>query len=493
MLLLGIDIGTSSVKLSVVDAETKAIIASSSYPSTEAPIVALQTGWAEQDPEDWWQYVQEALQQLRKEQGVDTLQVAAIGIAYQMHGLVIVDKEQNSLRKSIIWCDSRAVPYGNHAYAALGEAYCQERLLNSPGNFTASKLAWVKENEPQVFESTDQMMLPGDYIAMKLTGNITTTPSALSEAILWDHQQDGPATEVMDHFGFSTTVLPPVQPPFSVHGRVAAAVAELLHLKEGLPVSYKAGDQINNAFALGVNTPGQVAANGGTSGVIYAVTDQLAADPLSRVNSFVHVNHQGQSKRLGVLLCINGTGIMNSWVKKTVGKGLSYSELNEKAAAIPAGSEGLIVLPFGNGAERMLQNRCPGAGILNLDLNKHTEAHIYRAVLEGVAFAFRYGLDILRSNGIQPTVVRAGHANLFLSPVFRECFVGSTGLSVELYPLDGSVGAAIGAGVGAGIYTSMEKAFDHLQPMETVSPGDTALYEEGYQKWKKALEAMLEQ
>ncbi len=492
MLLLGIDVGTSSIKVSVVNAADTKLIASSQFPETEATIISQHPGWAEQEPESWWQYTCQAIQKLNASGSFDPRRIAAIGIAYQMHGLVIVDKNKKVLRPSIIWCDSRAVETGNAAFEAIGPAWCREHLLNSPGNFTASKLAWVKAHEPAIFEKADKLMLPGDYIAMRLTAEITTSPAALSEGVLWNFQSDAVARPVMDHYGFPGMVIPPVQPVFSVHGTVTPETAATLGLQPGIPVSYKAGDQPNNALSLNVMNPGEIAATAGTSGVIYAVSDRLTGDPQSRVNSFAHVNHTAAQKSIGVLLCINGTGIMNRWMKDIAGSHLSYTQMNEQAANIPLGSNGLTVLPFGNGAERMLGNKLMGAQISNLQLTTHQPSHLFRAAQEGVACAFRYGLNILKENGIRPSVIRAGKANMFLSPLFTDLFVNFTGVPVELYENDGAVGAAIGAGIGAGIYTSPREAFQNYKPVALAEPNNNQkAYASIYERWKGILEKAL--
>ena len=491
MLLLGIDIGTSFIKVSAVDAPTQQCIASAQYPETETAITSLHSGWAEQSPESWWQHTIQAIKNLIATKKFNPSEIKAIGIAYQMHGLVLVDKNQNVLRDAIIWCDSRAVEIGDDAFEKIGSEKCLFSLLNSPGNFTASKLAWVKKNEPEVYKKIDKMMLPGDFIAMKLTGEITTTSSALSEGILWDFSKDEISKEVMQHYGFDEAIIPIMQKLFSSHGNIRDDVAEELSLTKGIPVSYKAGDQLNNALSLNVLKPGEVAATAGTSGVIYAVTDELFHDQFSRVNAFAHVNHSTEDKRLGVLLCINGTGIMNSWIKKLSGEDLSYKEMDEQASKIKQGSEGLFVLPFGNGSERMLQNKMIGAHIDNIDLNKHSKAHIFRAVQEGIAFAFRYGLDIMRENGLHPTIIRAGKSNLFLSDVFIQSFVNATGVAVELYANDGSVGAALGAGIGAGIYKTFDEAFSQFKPLKKIEPTNTESYDALYLTWKKLLENYL--
>ena len=487
MLLLGIDIGTSFIKVSVVDAATQKSIATAQYPDTENEITSLQSGWAEQSPEMWWEQTVMAIRNLNNSNKFDSKDIAAIGISYQMHGLVVVDKNQKVLRDSIIWCDSRAVEIGENAYKAIGTESCSSCLLNSPGNFTASKLGWVKNNEPETYRQIDKIMLPGDFIAMKLTGQINTTSSALSEGILYDFKENEISSDVMNYFGFNGSLIPEVQPLFSSHGKILPEIANQLSLKENIPVTYKAGDQLNNALSLNVLKPGEVAATAGTSGVIYAVTDQLFSDKYSRVNAFAHVNHTVTDRRLGVLLCINGTGIMNSWIKKMCGDGLTYKEMDAMCSSIDTGSEGLFILPFGNGAERMLQNKIVGAHVNNIDLNKHSKAHIFRAAQEGIAFAFRYGLDIMRENGLHPTIIRAGRSNLFLSDVFVQSFVNATGVAVELYSNDGSIGAALGAGIGAGIYKTSNEAFSQFKPIKKVESVNTELYNTLYNDWKKLL------
>ena len=493
MLLLGIDVGTSSIKVSVVDGTTQKCIASAHYPETEAEIIALHSGWAEQSPDKWWEDFKQALKKVNSSGKYDPQDIGAIGIAYQMHGLVLLDRNGKVLRNSIIWCDSRAVPYGEKAFKNIGQSECLVSLLNSPGNFTAAKLAWVKENEPEIYKRIYKIMLPGDFIAQRLTGTITTSASSLSEGIFWNFKSGSISEEVMNEFGFDKNIIPDVQDVFSEHGKLSARVAEELLLKAGIPVTYKAGDQPNNALALNVLEPGEVAATAGTSGVIYGVSDQLTFDPQSRVNSFAHVNHTSKENRVGVLLCINGTGILNKWIRNITGANLSYATMNEQAATVNAGSDGVIILPFGNGAERILNNRMIGSHIHGIDFNKHTPAHLYRAAQEGIAFAFRYGLDIMRESGMNPQLIRAGKANMFLSEVFRTAFVNATGVPVELYESDGSVGAALGAGIGVGYLKKTSEAFHKREALDTVIPDKADLYNELYNRWKQVLDAHLEQ
>ncbi len=488
MLLLGIDVGTSSIKASVLDASTGDVLTTVQYPDKETAIISEQTGWAEQSPDMWWEHVQKAILKANQTGKYKPQDISAIGISYQMHGLVMVNEHQNSIRNSIIWCDSRAVEIGNKALHDIGESLLK-KLLNSPGNFTASKLAWVKINEPEVYQNIYKIMLPGDFIAMKMTGEITTSIAALSEGVFWDFQQNEVSKELMDYFGFDAAIIPEIQVPFSAHGYLKPEIAVSLNLKPGIPISYKAGDQPNNALSLNVTKPGEVAANAGTSGVIYGVTDQLSYDAQSRVNTFAHVNYSPQNPSLGILLCINGVGSLNRWAREQFNVS-DYKYMNKVAAKSPEGSAGLQVLPFGNGAERMLCNKITGAQFANLDLNLHNQSHIFRAVQEGIAFSFRYGLDILRENGVQPSVIRAGKANMFLSDLFTQTFVKVTGVAVELFESDGSYGAAIGAGIGAGVYQSADDAFQHKKPLAIVQPSTQNL-EENYQQWKTLLNTRL--
>ena len=491
MYLLGFDIGSSSVKVSLINTASGTCEASAFYPKQEMTIIATKPGWAEQEPAQWWENAKMALAEVMSLAEVPASEIKAIGISYQMHGLVAVDKDQKPLRPAIIWCDSRATGIGVDALNSIGSDKCLSHLLNSPGNFTASKLKWVKENEPELYKKIYKIMLPGDYIAMKLTGKINTTLSGLSEGMFWDFKDKSVAKFLLDYYGFDEGLLPEIVPTFSVQGELSAAAANELGLVPGIPISYRAGDQPNNALSLNVLNPGEIAATGGTSGVVYGISEEVKYDPLSRVNTFAHVNHTNELNRLGILLCINGTGILNSWLNKQVGGGVvKYPEMDRIAADVPIGSQGLSIMPFGNGAERVLQNQNPGAAVMNLNFNIHKSAHLYRAGQEGIAFAFKYGMDIMKSIGIDCKVIRAGKANMFFSSVFRDTLATTTGAAIELFNTDGSVGAARGAGLGAGIYKDAKEAFATLKKVEVTEPDtkNQSAYDEAYAAWKENLE-----
>jgi xylulokinase len=495
--LLGYDIGSSSIKASLLEADTGAIVASASSPRTELAIQSPQPGWAEQAPETWWEHVKQATAMMRTESGADLHLVESIGISYQMHGLVLVDRNMSVLRPAVIWCDSRAVAIGDKAFTGIGPEKCLRHLLNSPGNFTASKLKWVQVNEPEIYSNIHKAMLPGDYVAMMMTGAIKTTPSGLSEGILWDYTEQKPADLVLEYYRIVPEFIPELTATFSVQGELTKKAAAELGLKPGTKVAYRAGDQPNNAFSLNVLNPGELAATAGTSGVVYGVGDQPKFDPRSRVNTFVHVNHTAKQPRYGTLVCLNGTGILNRWLK-TVMTGfnpgeLNYEQMNQLAHQAPVGSKGLTILPFGNGAERTLENQNIGAHIHGLDFNLHDCSHLLRAAQEGIVFAINYGLEIMRAMDININTIKAGSANMFQSPLFGEAFATITGATIELYNTDGSQGAARGAGIGAGIYPDFQSAFTGLKSVKVIEPNANLKqsYNDAYQNWLGVLQECL--
>ncbi|MGD8427981.1 MAG: FGGY family carbohydrate kinase [Balneolaceae bacterium] len=494
MLLLGYDVGSSSIKASIIDAEKGERIGFALSPGRELPINAPRPGWAEQDPVVWWRHLKKATRTLLSENSLDPKRIQAIGISYQMHGLVVVDRNRKVLRPAIIWCDGRAVEVGKKAFEELGEEFCLAHYLNSPGNFTASKLRWVKEHEPNVYAKMHKFMLPGDYITMKLTGNITTTVSGLSEGILWDYQEKETAYRLLEYYDIDASLVPPAVTNFSEQGRVTAEAASELGLEAGTGIFYRAGDQPNNALSLNVLAPGEAAATAGTSGVIYGVTDRPLYDKHARVNTFVHVNYGEEQERYGVLLCINGTGIQYRWLKDTLlNNSLAYDAMNKLASEVEVGSAGVLVMPFGNGPERSLENKNIGARIEGIDFNRHSQAHVIRATQEGIAFAMNYGLQIMQEMGVPLSTIRVPGDNLFLSPVFAEAFANVTGIEVELYDTTGAQGAAIGAGIGAGVFDDREEAFRSLEKAETVIPQKELKrkYDEAYNRWKNELEEIL--
>ena len=490
MYLLGYDIGSSSVKACLVEANTGKIVASDFYPKEEMEITAVKAGWAEQAPEEWWKNLKLAHESIIKQSGVKAEDIKAIGITWQMHGLVLVDKNQQVLRPSIIWCDSRAVPYGEKAFKAIGEEKCLSHLLNSPGNFTASKLAWVKEHEPHIFKKIDKLMLPGDYIAMKLSGDIAMTIEGLSEGMFWDFKNQSVSEDVLNYYGIPKSFIPEIKPIFGIQAEVSAQAAKELGLKEGTPITYRAGDQPNNAASLNVFNPGEIASTAGTSGVVYGVLDKLDYDTRSRVNTFAHVNYTPDQTRLGVLLCINGTGILNSWLRRNLAvEGLSYNDMNNLAAQSPIGAKGLSIIPFGNGAERVLENREVNCSIHGVNFNIHNKADLLRAGQEGIVFSYEYGMEIMKEMGMNIHLIRAGHANMFLSPVFAQTLASVSGATIELFNTDGAAGAAKAAGMGVGIYASNEEAFSSLTKIAVIEPeiNKKAQYRDAYEKWKSLI------
>lgn len=486
---IGYDLGSSSIKAALIAANSGRAVAVTNYPEKEMAIVSVETGWAEQEPETWWKNLCKVTEKLLAQSGVNSNTIKGIGIAYQMHGLVVVDKNQKVLRPSIIWCDSRAVSIGEEAFHGIGKEKCITNLLNSPGNFTLSKLKWVKENEPEIFDKIDKLLLPGDFMALKLTGEATTTISGLSEGIMWDFKQKQPAEWLFDYFKIDTKVIPKVIPTFSDQGRVSKKAAQESGLPEGIPLLYRAGDQPNNALSLNVLHPGEIAATGGTSGVVYAVTDKTDSKESIRINSFAHVNYTQDTPLIGKLLNINGAGIQYSWMKKLMASSRSYNDMNELAAQVPVGSDGLRILPFGNGAERMLNNTNNGAAMFNLNFNKHQNQHLFRAALEGIAFAFVYGINILKGDGVDISKIRAGNDNLFRSEIFSKTIATIIGAEINIIDSTGAIGAARAAAVSNKDFSTLEEAFSDNEQIMTYHPlNDNKEFTEAFALWKNDLE-----
>lgn len=491
--LLGYDLGSSSVKAALLEADSGRPLASAFSPASEMRIHSPHPGFAEQDPGQWWQELILATRLLHKKFPFDKHEIGAIGISYQMHGLVCIDKNARPLRPAIIWCDSRAVKYGSEAFDQLGHAFCLEHFLNSPGNFTASKLKWVKENEPEIYTKTVRILLPGDFIALKMTGEVVTTTSGLSEGIFWDYKENGIATSLLDFYGIDKSLLSPRVQSFGDQGKLGSSAAELLGIAAGTPVCYRAGDQPNNAFSLQVMEPGEIAATAGTSGVLYGISNQPVYDPLSRVNPFIHVNHQKDNPRYGILMCLNGTGILNSWLRREFFPEESYETMNDGASVIPIGAEGISCYPFGNGAERILENKNPGGQIKGLDFNRHNRYHLARAAQEGIVFSLIYGAEIMLEMGLILKRFRAGYANMFLSNLFAQTFANCSDCTVELYNTDGAIGAARGAGYGVKFYPQMKDCFRGMEIVRKIEPekNNSAWIKEIYERWKEGLKSLI--
>lgn len=492
MYYLGLDIGSSSIKAALVEVKTGKSLGVVQEPEEEMGMLALKNGWAEQNPDDWWLHTCNAIAKLKKTYHVSRKEIKGIGISYQMHGLVLVDKEGVPLRKSIIWCDSRAVEIGETAFNELGREKCNKQFLNSPSNFTASKLKWVKENEPEIYQNAYKAMLPGDYVAFKFSKVINTTISGLSEGIFWNFEKDKIATTLLDYYGIDEDLIPDIVETFGVQSRVDEEGEIASGIASGTPILYRAGDQPNNALSLNVFNPGEVAATGGTSGVAYAITNSLSVKESSRVNNFAHVNYtKGAEPKIGKLLCINGAGIQYRWLLNNLAVS-SYEEMNKLASEIEVGADGVCLIPFGNGAERMLENRDVGMRLVNINLNNHNKAHICRAALEGIAFSFVYGIEILKSDGIKVNIIRAGNDNLFRSDIFAHTIATLISHEIEIYNTTGAIGAARASSLYKGDFESFGKQITEHDHVMTMMPlKDKAPYEKAYQNWKKELALIL--
>jgi len=493
MFYIGFDVGSSSIKASLVNAKTGKVVSTVQEPAQEMAIQSPRNHWAEQNPELWWTHVCNASKRLVSENNLNADAILGIGIAYQMHGLVLVDDKGEVIRDSIIWCDSRAVELGDAAFQQLGETACMEHLLNSPANFTASKLAWVKQNEPKNYEKVHKFMLPGDFIAFKFSNEYTTTISGLSEGILWDFKHSTPAKMVMDYYQIDNDLLPNIVETFGIQAKVSAKGAKESGLLEGTPILYRAGDQPNNALSLNVFEPGEVATTGGTSGVLYAVTESLKATEGIKLNNFAHVNHSKENPRIGKLLCINGAGIQYRWLKDLLNPGANaYAQMNVLASEVPVGSNDLQIIPFGNGAERMFDNRTIGSHMCNLNFNQHSQGDILRAALEGIAFAFVYGMEILKNDNTPIQVIRAGNDNLFQSKIFSETIATLIDQEIEIYNTTGAIGAARAAGAVDDAFdvSTVASQNDYLETFEPLSKKEN--YQEAFLRWQKTLNTIIQ-
>lgn len=491
---LGIDLGSSSVKVCLADANGKEIASAKAPIDGEMEIISTSSGFAEQNPEDWWAMLTHGIKQL-KEQGHNLANVKAIGIAYQMHGLVAMNDSFIPLRPAIIWCDSRAIPLGEKAFQEIGEEKALKKLLNSPGNFTAAKLAWVKNNEPDIYNKIAFIGLPGDWLAARLTGQLNATVSGLSEGIFIDHSTGQISNDVLNAFSIDKNFIKQPGESFRRFGKVLPTWCDEFGFNADAEVCYVAGDQPNNAFSLSAINPGEVAINAGTSGVLYAVSETPVVDMQQRVNTFAHVTHTTNKPSFGVLACVNGTGIQYSWLRHMLANNgdLSFIDLNNLAKTAPPGCDGLHVFSFGNGAERILNNRNIGASFTNINFHKHGPQHLIRAAQEGIAFSLVYCIEIFKEIGIEIKVLKAGSANLFNSPLFRQIVADTSGIPVEVINADGALGAARGAMVGSQAIDIKTIGSEMIQTVARVEPSEnTQLYRQIYNEWLGELQHQLQ-
>ena len=487
MYYIGYDLGSSFVKIALLDSKTNKQVSLIKEPSSEMKIISLKDNWAEQDPKLWWKYICDGTKKLINKTKINKDQIKAIGISYQMHGLVLLDNKKKLLRNSIIWCDSRAVNIGNKAEKEIGIEKFRENLLNSPGNFTASKLKWVKEKEPDLYKRVKYFMLPGDYIAFKLTGEISTTINGLSEGILWDFKSNSSADWLLDYFEIDKNFVPQVVNNFEEQGRINKKASEESGLPLNIPVKYRAGDQPNNALSLNVLNPGEIAATAGTSGVLFSLTDILKTNEISRINHFAHVNYSKKSPVVGKLLCINGTGIQYKWLREITNE-KEYNKMNKIMKDVPVGCEGLINFPFGNGAERIFNNKIIGSHFINLNFNKHGKAHLYRSAIEGIAFSFAYGIELMKEDQSLINVIKAGNDNLFQSKVFVETLCSIIGNNIQIYNTNGAIGAARASTIEGNNFDYFKISSTGNDLVSEYEPKNSnEEYILAYEKWKKEL------
>ena len=319
---------------------------------------------------------------------------------------------------------------------------------------------------------------------------MTTTKTGLSEGMLWDYKNNSVADFLLKYYEIDSSLIPKIVPTFGFQCKLNKKGSSECGLLEDIPIYYRAGDQPNNALSLNVLNPGEIAATAGTSGVVFAVTDNVKTNESERINNFLHVNINN-SISLGKLLCINGAGIQYAKLKNELNIN-SYDEMNKLSSVVEVGSKQLTYLPFGNGSERMLNNINVGSKMLNFDINIHKKEHVIRATLEGIAFAFVYGMQILINDGVKPKVIRAGNDNLFKSKVFGETISTLINTDIEIYETTGAFGAARAVDLRNRDFNKFENNIIENDFLRTFSPQPNLNdYKNAYNLWVEKLELTL--
>ena len=490
---LGIDLGTSFLKLQVIDAAGAAVAAA----GAPVPLRVPRPGWAEQDPAAWWAALGAACRDLFAPGRVDPRSIAAIGLSGQMHGAVFLDDQGAGLRPCLIWMDARTTAQ----VAQIAERVPRATLIGITGNapntsFTATKVLWIQQHEPEVYARTRHILLPKDYLRLRLTGTYATDVSDASATLLFDLARRDWSPTLLDAFGIHPALLPPVHESVAPTGTITPEAAAATGLIAGTPVVAGGGDAECSAFGLGL--AGDAASAGaaltsiGTSGQVFAVTDRPVIDPQGRIHSLCHV----VPDRWHVMGAILAGGVALRWLRDILtppgGPPPDYDTLTEEAAQVAAGADGLIFLPYLQG-ERTPHMDPQARGVffgLRLD---HTRAHLVRAVLEGVAFALRDGLEVVRELDIAPTEVRVaggGASSALWRQIQRDIFA----LPVRTIGADhgGAYGAALLAAVGAGVFAGAAGASRAI-PLGARSdpdPAQVATYEAVYRRYRRLYPAL---
>lgn len=463
--LIGIDLGTSGVKTVLFDESGKPVASS----TVEYPLYQPNLGWAEQDPEDWWKGTCESINNVMLKSGVNKQDVKGVGLSGQMHGAVLLDKNDKVLRKAIIWCDQRSAAECDQITQLVGK----ERLIEITANpaltgFTASKVMWVKNNEPQIFEKIAKILLPKDYIRLRLTGEYATEVSDASGMQFMNIAQRKWSSEVLGKLEISESMLGKMYESQEVTGKVTASAAAITGLNEGTIVVGGAGDQAAGAVGNGIVKPGVVSSTIGTSGVVFAYTDKLTIDPLGRVHTFCHA----VPNTYHIMGVTQGAGLSLKWfrdnfcMEELMTAELSnidvYKLLDAEAENITPCSDGLVYLPYLMG-ERTPHLDPDARGVFFGLTAKHTKPHFVRSIMEGVTYSLRDCLEIIRGMGVEVSEVRASGGG-GKSKIWRQMQADVFGTNINrIFSDEGpALGVAILAGVGAGIYDSVPQACSNV-------------------------------
>ena len=487
MLFLGIDVGTGGTRAVLIDASGKVV---ASYATEHAPFQSAFPGWAEQDPEDWWRATQQAIRAVLVAAACKPADIDAIGLTGQMHGAVLLDAEGNVLRPSLIWCDTRSAPQCDWLHATLGRERVIELTCNPAlPNFTLTKILWVREHEPQVFARIARILCPKDYIRFRLSGVYAMDVQEASGTLLLDVTHRRWSQPMAEASGVPMEWLPQLFESAEICAALSTPAAAATGLQAGTPIVAGAGDQGAGAVGMGILKPGSVSATIGTSGVVFAATDQPVRDPLGRLHTFCHA----VAGRWHVMGVTQAAGLSLRWFRDAISAGMqgapaSYEQLMALAASAPAGSDGVFWAPYLFGERTPHLDPEVRAAFIGLSAS-HGQAHLVRAVLEGVAYSLRDTFTLFGELGIPVRGVRLGGGGA-RGPLWRQIQADVYGRAVEILTAEegAAYGAALLAGVGAGAWPNVDTACESsIRVAETIQPDADArdVYERGYQIYRK--------
>ena len=485
-LVLGIDVSTTATKAVLLD-ESGAVVG---VGTAEYGFQTPRPLWSEQPPGLWWDGTLRALHAVLATTGRSAADIEAVGLTGQMHGLVLLDKADRVLRPAILWNDQRTAAECDVIRDAVGP----DRLVAITGNdaltgFTAPKLVWVRDHEPEVWRAAAHVLLPKDYVRLRLTGGHAIDKADGAGTLLFDLAARDWSAEVLGRLDIPRAWLPPTFEGPAITGMVTAEVASMTGLRAGTPVVAGGGDQAANAVGVGVVAPGSMALSLGTSGVIFAATDQPLFEPQGRVHAFCHAMPR-RWHMMSVMLSAAGS---LRWFRDALAPGVEFGDLAASAGEVPAGSDGLFFLPYLSGERSPHPDPLARGAFVGLNLG-HDRRHMTRAVLEGVAFGLRDGLDLMMAAGMTPPDRIRASGGGTASPLWRQILADVLG--TEIATVDTTEGAAYGAGllaaVGAGWFTSVDAATERIvrvRPVATPGP-DAAVYAERHAIYRELYPAL---